>query len=190
MVIRHPPARTAPEWRIRARVRLGVEGGRGDYRIKAPISKPNISLSVKCPDYGWNKPLSHSHPVLLQLAALLSVSLCRDPRRLISRAPDLSLLALSWRTMAPFLCPEALWTGVCPLLLTTPDVVPPFFCQQQQQQPQLFSPVPCLDGKLSGCVTVSALLCGLTTLTDDRGEEVALKTAKSSRTHTRTGVNK
>lgn len=63
---------------------------------------------------------------VLQLAALLSVSLCRDPRRLISRAPDLSLLALSWRTMAPFLCPEALWSGVCPLLLTTPDVVPLF----------------------------------------------------------------
>lgn len=81
---------------------------------------------------------------LCAAASCAALSLCRDPRRLISRAPDLSLLALSWRTMAPFHCPDALWTGECPLLLTTPDVVP-LFCQQ------LFSPVLCLEGKFSGC---------------------------------------
>ena len=132
MVIRHPPARTAPEWRIRARVRRGVEGGRDGYRIKVPIRKANISLSDKCPDYDYNNPRSlapRASRCVLQLAALLSVSLslCRDQRRLISRAPDLSLLALSWRTMAPFLCPEALWTEVCPLLFNNPPMSFPFF---------------------------------------------------------------
>ena len=52
----------------------------------------------------WLKqPLGPSHPgsrCVLQLAAR---SPCRDPRRLISRAADLSPLALSGRTMAPSL---------------------------------------------------------------------------------------
>lgn len=110
LVIRHPPARTAPEWRIRARVRRGVDGGRDDYRIKVPISTSE-HLFVTSTSQLWLKQA----PQLLtacasrsvqQLAAVLCVSFCRDPRRLISKAPDLSLLALSWRTMAPFLCPE------------------------------------------------------------------------------------
>lgn len=62
---------------------------------------------------------------VLQLAALppRSLSLQR-PRRLISRAPDLPLLALGWRTMAPFLCPGALCSGSSALPLSSHDVVP------------------------------------------------------------------
>lgn len=131
---------------------------------------------------------------VLQLAALLGVSLqAEDPRRLISRAPDLSLFALSWRTMAPFLCPEAVWTGV----RSSPLDNPPMYFLFLSVCVCVFSPVLLLllllcllDGKLSVCVTVSALSCRLKTehraLTGDRGEEVALKTANASGTYTGT----
>ncbi|MEQ2177610.1 hypothetical protein GOODEAATRI_005329 [Goodea atripinnis] len=74
-----------------------------------------------------------------------------DQRRLISRVAEPPLLALSWRTIAPFLWPDALMTQVCLLFLTSPAVVPLF-----SQQQQLFSPVPRLHGKFSGGVCVSA----------------------------------
>lgn len=88
---------------------------------------------------------------LLRAAARCSAPLCRDPRRLINRAPDLSLLALSWRTMAPFQRPDALWTGVCPLLLTTPDVVPLFVSSSSSSS---FRPCCVLTGS-----SVSACQC-------------------------------
>lgn len=119
MVIRNPPARTAPEWRIPARVqrggRRGYNGERFDYRIKVPITL-NIRTSASPMNATAQQPLGPSPPppplgarrrsvrpsVLQLLAGLLSAcSSATDPRRLISGGAALRLLALGWRTMVP-----------------------------------------------------------------------------------------
>ena len=66
-----------------------------------------MSFPDKCPDCGSKQPLGPSHPESRGVLQLAARSLCRDPRRLISRAADLSSLALRGRTMAPSLRPGA-----------------------------------------------------------------------------------
>lgn len=152
MVIRNPPARTAPEWLIRATVRrgVGVDGRRDGYRLKDPISNMRSSAChINVPNA--TEPSQRvTHTVCRPLRAAASsaaVALARclqRPRRLISRAPDLPLLALGRGTMAPFLCPETLRGGSSAL----PPVKPR--CRSS------FVRRP--HGKLSACDSVSAPL--------------------------------
>lgn len=146
---RHPPVRTAPERRIRARVRRGVKGGRDDYRIKPPMSTPSISLVDKCPGCGSHQPLSLSQP--LSAAASCS-SGSTDPRRLISRA-GAECARPRLEDNGSVSVPRSLVDWSVSSSLDKPRCRSPF-CQR------LCSLVLSLDGKLSVCVSVS-VLCSL-----------------------------